>query len=335
LLTLVACGGSSDSGVEIVAPVSRVAEVLPENFLEASDGVRLYFEVIGGGESVVLVPMHFLLRDRLATSSLGEGRTLVFYDPRGRGRSDRVVNLSTLNLYQDVDDLEQVRARIGAEMVTLIGLADFGKVAALYALKYPERVERIVQLAPTARDPRRIFPPHLSASDRVQILREGLAEISTLQADGLLESDPQAYCEAEWTVTRRALVVDSALAEEVDSPCAYEREWPVNLRRHFESAGPANQGIVISAEELAAITAPTLVVHAMGDRNVPYGSGREWAFGLQDARLLSPKEAAHFSWIDRPNLVIEAIETFLKQQWPEQSEVVERVDPNVAPDEEV
>jgi pimeloyl-ACP methyl ester carboxylesterase len=38
---------------------------------------------------------------------------------------------------------------------------------------------------------------------------------------------------------------------------------------------------------------PVLTIHGTKDRNAPYGSGREWAFNLPNARLLTIKGGAH------------------------------------------
>jgi proline iminopeptidase len=336
-LGFVGCSGPRDP-VEPVDPVLEVApvpvEVNEANFVLADGGARLYFEVVGQDGPVVLVPMHHVLRDAMVSSDLTVDRTLVFYDPRNRGRSGEVEDQATLNMFQDVEDLETVRARVGAERVSLIGFGDFGKVAALYAARYPDRVDRIVQLAPAGRDPAHVFPPHLSAQDRVQIFREGLKEIARLQAEGLPESDPGAYCEAEWAITSRALLAVPSKADPLPSPCAFEREWPTNLRTHFESASPANQHITLTAEEVAEIVAPTLVIHGVRDRNVPFGAGREWAAELAEARLLALEDAAHFSWVDNRRQVLGAIEVFLEGEWPEDAEIIERPDPLKDPEED-
>jgi pimeloyl-ACP methyl ester carboxylesterase len=315
-----------------VAPVP--VEVSEADFVRSDDGSRLYFEVVGQEGPVVLVPMHHVLRDPLASSDLTVDRRLVFYDPRNRGRSGKVEDQATLNMLQDVEDLERVRVRVGVERVSLIGLGDFGKVAALYAARHPDRVERIVQLAPSGRDPAHVFPPHLTAQDRVQVFSEGLKEISRLQAEGLPEGGPQAYCEAEWAVTSRALVGVPSKAESLPSPCSLEREWPVNLRSHFESASPANQRIVLTEDDLAGIQVPTLVIHGARDRHVPFGAGREWAAELAEARLLTLEKAAHFSWVEHRSEVVGAILEFLDGEWPAKAETIDRADPLNDPEEE-
>ena len=72
----------------------------------------------------------------------------------------------------------------------------------------------------------------------------------------------------------------------------------------------------------AKVAMPVLTIHGTRDRNAPYGAGREWASHLPVARLLTIPGAAHMPWIDQPDLVFRAIDTFLKGQWPAGAELV-------------
>lgn len=309
----------------------------PFESLAADDGVRLHYEVVGSGPQWVLVPHHvFLYQAFAARPELVEGRTVVFYDLRNRGRSQALDSLSGLSIYQDIEDLESVRRHVGAERVSLIGFSYLGKMAVMYAMMHPDRVERLIQLAPTPRDPAKVYPSHLSATDRLAAMgEESVRELQRLMTDGTSRSDPQEFCRREWEVTRRALVGDPARATEIADPCAFELEWPIRLARHLESLTVANQRIRPAVEELAVVTMPVLTIHGTRDRHAPYGSGREWAYDLPEARLMTVEGAAHALWVDAPELVFPAMARFLDGEWPEGVETVERPDPHVRPGDEI
>jgi pimeloyl-ACP methyl ester carboxylesterase len=59
---------------------------------------------------------------------------------------------------------------------------------------------------------------------------------------------------------------------------------------------------------------------------VPYGSGREWATILPNARLITVPDAAHQCWVDAPDVVLPAIEEFLSGRWPEKAQKIESRD---------
>jgi pimeloyl-ACP methyl ester carboxylesterase len=54
----------------------------------------------------------------------------------------------------------------------------------------------------------------------------------------------------------------------------------------------------------------------LDNRNAAFGAGREWAASLPNARLLTVPGAAHRAWVDAPELVPQALETFMLGAWP-------------------
>ena len=81
------------------------------------------------------------------------------------------------------------------------------------------------------------------------------------------------------------------------------------------------------ATDAAKVTMPVLTIHGTADRAVPYGAGREWAFILPNAKLLTIEEGGHLSWIEEPERVLDAVKTFLSGRWPKDVERIGRVDP--------
>jgi pimeloyl-ACP methyl ester carboxylesterase len=87
------------------------------------------------------------------------------------------------------------------------------------------------------------------------------------------------------------------------------------------------QTINLTTPDAAKATMPVLTIQGSADRIVPYGAGREWAFLLPQARLLTIEGGSHFPWIEAPEKVFGAIRKFLGGQWPSEAEKVTKVDP--------
>jgi proline iminopeptidase len=291
-----------------------------EGYVTTEDGVRLFFQTVGNGPHVVLVPNGFHLLEDFKT--LAEGRTLVFYDVRNRGRSDPVSDIARLTrgIHNDVDDLEAVRGTLGVETVDVLGHSYMGSMVVLYALKHPAQVNRLVQVGPMEPRPGKQYPAHLTGAD--DTLREVFARITDLQKERG-SAEPEAFCRKFWSVLRLIYVVDPGDADRVDwGRCHLPNER--NFMKYWtESILPSIQGTKLGAEELATVKTPVLTVHGTRDRSAPYGGGREWASLLPNARLVTVENAGHAPWIEAPETVFGAIGAFLEGRWPETARNVE------------
>ena len=86
-----------------------------------------------------------------------------------------------------------------------------------------------------------------------------------------------------------------------------------------------------TSDDLAKVTCPVLTVHGRKDRSAPYGGGREWALVLPNARLVTIDNGGHAPWIEAPDIVFGAIDTFLDGEWPAAAERVDVLDPAQQP----
>src|SRR6476661_2286755 len=101
-----------------------------EGFVFVRRGLHLYYHVLGDGSETVLIPNANWLAELL--QPLAEGRRLIFYDPRSRGRSSTVTDARHL----------------GLERASLLGTSYHAAITALYALENPERVDRMMLVSP-------------------------------------------------------------------------------------------------------------------------------------------------------------------------------------------
>ncbi|HUA63280.1 MAG TPA: alpha/beta hydrolase [Verrucomicrobiae bacterium] len=287
-------------------------------YVAMDGGVRLYYLQAGQGARTLLVPNGPILMDAFAP--LAEGRTIIFYDVRNRGRSDTVEDPAKLSggIHRDVDDIETLRRHFGAESVDLIGHSYLGLMVALYAMKYPERAGRIVQIGPQQPYASRIYPRELTGADYV--LAETFATLAKMDAEQAA-TDPVARCWKTWEILRRIYVTDAADVDKIDwlrCDLPNERNFRTYWMAHLM---PSVNSLKLGAEDFARATAPVLTVHGRRDRAAPYGGGRDWAAALPNARLLTVENGGHAPWVEEP-AVISSIAKFLDGEWPEGTEKV-------------
>jgi len=294
-----------------------------EGYVTASDGVRLFFRTAGSGAQVVVVPNGMYLVDEFAP--LTEGRTLVFFDLRNRGRSDAIdPNLVSTGILQDTEDVAVVSRHFSGERLNVVGHSFAGVIAALAAINHPERVDRAIQLGPMAPNPDAQYPAHLTNIDAVFV--EIMTRLRELQAVRE-QHDPEEFCRMVWAVLGPLYVTDRRDAHRINwwrCDLANERQA---MRYYSEVTVPSIRALDLGTERCAAATASVLIIHGTLDRSAPYGAGRDWALRLPNARLLTVADGGHAPWIEAPDTVFSAMRTFLDGGWPAGAEVVDTLDP--------
>ena len=181
------------------------------------NGVRIYTRRVGDGPSSVVV-LHggpgahhdYLLPqyDRLA-----HGRTLLYYDQRGGGRSP-VPRDTPVGWREHVADLEALRDHWGLDRVALLGYSWGGLLALLYALAHPTRIDRLalVSAAPLTAAWREEFEHRLAARMAEPWLARARAELT---ASGLSRTDPEKYRRLAFALSVAGYFHDPQLAREM------------------------------------------------------------------------------------------------------------------------
>ncbi len=293
-----------------------------DGYLTTEDGVKLYFQKLGNGPNAVIIPNSVHMFESFR--HLAASRTIIFFDLRNRGRSESISDASKLarGIHNDVDDLEAVRRHFQIDQVDLIGHSYIGLLVILYALKYPDHIHRIVQIGAAQPNAMTQYPPHLTGADAT--LADFVNKL-TQRRKSIEPADAVEGCRNFWGMVRVLMVADPADANKIHwTPCDYPNE--INFMKYWtENLMPSIHALRFD-EEISKVKAPVLTIHGRRDRQGAYGGAREWAMILPDARLVTVDNAAHVPWIESPERVFGAIETFLNGTWPEAAEVVELLD---------
>jgi proline iminopeptidase len=296
-------------------PAQRESLSVPvrEGFAVTPDGVRLFYRVVGTGEETVIAP--FALYHGAALDSLAEGRRVVTYDPRGRGRS-QAVSLDRVSLDFLLSDLETVRQEVGAEKIAIIGWSGAGMETFVYALRHPERVTRLVQLAPVAARAQP-YSEEMNADRERRTDRAASVALQERIAAGEFAGRAAEQCRADNAIFVPSLVAHPASAALIPDVCDSQNEQPAALGEYFGALWPT-----ISSydwrDSLAEVTVPRLVIYPLQD-NITRAGVEEWVRDQANARILYIEDSGHFPQYEQPALTMEAIGQFLDGSWPEQA----------------
>ena len=296
------------------ASFGRASTASREGYVEgASAGVRLFYQLHGTGrEPVVFVqggPGADLRTVAPNFEPLERGRTVIHYDHRGGGRSSLPDDTALLHISYFVEDLEAVRRHFGLERMTIVA-SSFGPIiAALYAGKYPERVERMVFVAPT--------PPFQRFGE--QYMKTAYGALTHAQRTRLREifqslptaEDPIALCRElqELMAPKTVAHPESSARGKVES-CPGTKE---SIRYGMTKTGLITPRTVKEDEFLAAlgkISAPTLILH--GDKDpYPLAGAELVAQHIRTSRLIVIPDVGHSPHTEKAEEVFRAIDEFL------------------------
>jgi len=255
-----------------------------------------------GGPTVVVLhggpgASHEYLRPQF--DALAVGRTLLYYDQRGGGRSE-VPRDVPLGWREHVADLAAIATEAAPAPITVLGFSWGGLLALLFALERPELVARLALVAPAGTHPgiRVAFDKRFAERQAAPEIVEARAALSR---SGLRERDPDAF----W---RRAFELSVA---------GYFKE-PERARHltPFRVAARAQQAVWKSLEgmdlrpRLGGVTAETLVLHGRFDP-IPLAASDELVALLPRARLVVFEDSGHALYAEETDRFVRELDRFL------------------------
>jgi len=286
-----------------------------DTFVDAGDGVRLWYAERGHGSPVIVIHGgpgmdHATLAADLAP--LERRHRVIYYDQRGGGRSTLPSDEALLTIDHHVRDLEALRQHLGLKKVTLLAHSFGPAIAALYAIRYPANVERMIFLGPIP--PRKgSFFEEYGPNLRQRLTAEQEKRANELSFDAV---DVAAVCREYWSIMTPPRVAKSLPVTVVKADlCAGPPEALRYGMTKTNSATFGSMGDWNWTADLSRVPVPTLVIHGDEDA-IPMRMVSEWVTALPNARILRLHETGHFPHAERPAIVFPAIETFLRGKWP-------------------
>ncbi|MER9922916.1 alpha/beta fold hydrolase, partial [Mesorhizobium sp. M0048] len=260
-----------------------------------SGDVRIAYQVVGQGSfDLVLVP-GFISNLDLHWEDEGYSRLLkrlsafsrlILFDKRGTGLSDRVDAHHLPSLETRMDDVRAVMDAAGSGRAALLGASEGAPMAMLFAATYPERTRALALYGGYAHFHKWVMPPErLEAFIATAETAWGTGATLPHFAPGRVD-DPRF---ATWWARFERLSASPTAA--------------IALAR-------MNAAIDVRGV-LAAISAPTLLVHRRNDARVDPEASRFLARKIPNARLVEVPGRDHPIWTGDVDRVADLIEEFL------------------------
>ncbi|AMN40643.1 alpha/beta fold hydrolase [Rhodoplanes sp. Z2-YC6860] len=256
------------------------------DFIEIN-GTALRYELTGSGPStlVLIHEMGGTLESwDLVLPLLSDGRTILRYDTRGAGLSQKV--RAPLSIDTMADDLVALMDRLGIKRAALAGVAVGGAIALHTAVRHAERVAAVVASSPAV---------SVAADKHVALL----ARVERMEREGL------------------QTVIDT-LDNGYPAELRTDAERFASFRARWLGGDPISYGAIyrmlIATDlqpELSRIRCPVLLTAGALDRVRPPHLVEPVAKAIPGARYLT-LQAAHYAPVQTPELYAQTIGEFLK-----------------------
>jgi pimeloyl-ACP methyl ester carboxylesterase/DNA-binding winged helix-turn-helix (wHTH) protein len=274
---------SADVNARLSARVSESGDALEQKirFCRSPDGTRLAIGNVGSGAALVktanwLNHLEFDWESPVWSPflrKLASHYRLVRYDARGNGLSDRQVDELSFDAF--VTDLETVADAMDLKRFSLLGISQGASVAIAYAIRHPQRVEKLVLMGAYAQGRNKRGTPTDAEQARalLTLMRSGWGQ------------EHSAFMQAF-----SSIYLPKGTPEQIS--------WFTDLQR--KTTSPENAIRIRLAcdqidvtELLAKVTVPTLVMHSRHDNVAPFDQGRLIASSIPGARLVSLESDNH------------------------------------------
>jgi class 3 adenylate cyclase/pimeloyl-ACP methyl ester carboxylesterase len=274
------------------------------HFCMAPDGVQLAYSRTGSGAPLVktgnwMTHLEFDFESpiwRHLYRELSRDHTLIRYDARGNGLSDRDVENVSFETF--VGDLETVVDAAGLDRFALLGISQGCAVSIAYAVRHPGRVTHLILFGGYA----------LGWAKRARSAaeKEQAAAMLTLMRLGWGQENP-AF---------RQLFT----SQFIPGGTKEQSDWFNELQRISTSPEDAVRNTMANGDTdvgmlLAQVNVPTLVMHSRNDARVPFDQGRRLAAGIPGARFVPLVSGNHLILEDEPAFprFLQEIRTFISK----------------------
>jgi pimeloyl-ACP methyl ester carboxylesterase len=273
---------------------------IPQTRYARSGDLNIAYQTVGDGPFHLLWIPGFVSNVELAWEEpslahffrrLGSFSTLILFDKRGTGLSDRVPRDQLPTLEERVDDVRAVLDAVGVDRAALVGHSEGGNLAMLFAATHPERTIALVTLGVFAK---RLWSQDYPWAPTPEQRAIDIAEVE-LHWGETADVDHYAPSAAGDDAFRRRLATYFRLsASPGDAAALLRMNSQVDIR-----------------DVLPSIRVPTLVIHHTGDRDANIEEGRWIASRIPGARFVELPGDDHFPWVGDGDRVLDEIEEFL------------------------
>ncbi len=279
---------------------------MTENYVKVDD-INICYEIGGKGDSIILVHGFGAKKEYWIGQfePLKKHFQVIRFDNRGAGKSDRPNEPFTMELF--ASDIKGLMDVLHIKRAHIIGWSLGGMMAQVFALTYPERVNKLILINTL---------PYWPSADDTGIKMYVDNKIATYEA--ILKDPEKAFFDhASMSYTRKFIktmkenraqkffglfTTDDLIAinsTDISTPQDFKNQ--ANALRNFNIL-----------DRLSNIKSQTLIIAAAQDRQTPLSMNEKIQSAIPNSKLIAIEEAGHRSPMEKALEINEQIIKFLK-----------------------
>jgi len=272
-------------------------------------GVRIHYQEAGDEEAPVVILIHGFISSSLIWSHIllplaSAGFRVIAPDLPGYGYSEKPRDLR-YTIDEQASAVIGLMERLGIESATIVGASYGGAVAAMIALDYPNRVDKLILVGTVSND---------DAKNKL------LLRVSRFPVVGDIVTP--LFLGSRWILRKRMQAMYHRMRRPIN-------ERMVASRHHLLATANTHRAMIRTARQWSAnriereaslIRQPTMLVWGDHDDHIPLGHAMRLRDAIPDSRLIVFRNCGHLPPAEYPEKFVEAVTNFCQ---PKKSELLE------------
>lgn len=294
----------------VLASCAGTRNLANGNFVKQIDGINISYDIKGKGPVMIAGhPASGKIGYELTLKPLERKFTMVYYDPRGTGKSGTP---NSLDQYSDghlVNEIDLLRKQLHVNKIWIFGHSDQSIVALQYAVEHPENTAGLI----------------LSGTKYINSRESVIEERKRSEEKRKAESPWFNQVVKDWDyIIEHKTIIDSAGRDVKYAPIkwwCYDEETAEKVIPVYDSVGrngrrrPVNNQLPFQTEEevqeqykriayyqskYPTIKTHILILNGKYDTNITPESAEKLQRVLPNSKLILIDKAGHFPWVEQP-----------------------------------
>jgi proline iminopeptidase len=305
-----------------LTPSAWTQKLSSGNFVAKIDGININYTIKGKGPVMIVGhPTSGKIGYELSLKPLENKFTMVYYDPRGTGKSDIPDSLSQYNDEHLVNEIDLLRKHLSVKKIWIFGHSDQSVIALQYAVDHPENIQGLILSGTKYIQSRESVIEERRESEKKRESESPWFKQVVRDWDYMIEHKTTTdsagrdlkYAPIKWWC------YDEQTAQKVipiyDSISKYGRRKPVNNQLPLQTETEVQRlykRINDYEQKYSTIKVPVLILNGKYDTNNTPESAERLHNVLMNSKLVLIDKAGHFPWVEQPEKSFSEIYNWLK-----------------------